>query len=70
MESQMVNMVLNNREVLELIKLESVERNDNIKNSGEIEQFPPLSEWLNIKDKERNNRYQHQRHYVADKTNV
>lgn len=32
MESQMVNMVLNNREVLELIKLESVERNDNIKN--------------------------------------
>ena len=32
MESQMVNMVLNNREVLELIKLDSVERNDNIKN--------------------------------------
>lgn len=32
MESQMVNMVLSNREVLELIKLESVERNDNIKN--------------------------------------
>ena len=32
MESQMVNMVLNNREVLELITLESVERHDNIKN--------------------------------------
>ena len=66
MAIQMVNMVLNNKEVVELIRAESVERNSNQKFSGEIEQFPPLSEWLNVK-KEKDNRHQHQQYYVAPK---